>query len=294
MIYKANGDNTAAYDANGNPLSKVYDADGNLLSSKADYSHYSISRINPDMGTAFMQGVAYSKGTIFQLNGDTAKTINIDSWHYFSEGFTLSGAGHGQSAMFSRRYYDPADSYPLLYVSPFASTPTVKVYRMTETSGTLAQTLTMPVSEVGYWPTAVIDTDDPNIMYVVGYTQNDGYTDVDGTNFIQIAKYDLSRLTDNGDGSYSPEMVSKVVSTNWFYVIQGATFYDGHVWISSGGTGTSQYIYALDPETGELAYTINIGNQTETEGCAWVTDDGGEPWLLIAQQHMVYQKCTFA
>lgn len=295
MIYNVSGNSAIAFDIHGSTVNPVYDIEGNSIRVERDYSQYTIQQMYQlgATGADFVQGVAYYHGVIFQLSGDKCRTINIDSGMFIADSFfSMSGAGHGDSAMFSNEFYDPSDRFPLLYVSTNASPPTIKIYRVTKTSGTLIRTLALTTEASGYYADPALDLEH-NIMYTIGYSKNDYSTDVGGTNFVRIAKYDLSRLTDNGDGTYTPALISTFDTDYWLYVMQGITYYDGYAWVSSGGNGTVQKVYAIDPKTGTIDYTITVGNSRETEGVAWVTDDIGAPWLLIGQQYMLYQKCTF-
>jgi hypothetical protein len=140
---------------------------------------------------------------------------------------------------------------------------------------------------------ACIDDTENTITWTLGQTA--GSTTVP----FQISKWNLANLTDNGDGTYTPELLQSVDTPqpqSSFY-FQGCKFHDGILWYASGYADSSTaYVFGVNPNTGEVLYTINCGTTKEPEGIAWVADENavGGYVLYIGFQGMELWKCTFA
>ena len=171
-----------------------------------------------------------------------------------------------------------------------ADTNPAKVYinRVTTTTSTLVKTLSFPLDKTGYYAALCLDIEN-GIAYMVGYSKQNYLTDDSGTNKTVISKWDLTDLTANQDGSYTPAYISSV-EREFIYVMQGQQFHDGMLWISSGGTNVRGYIYALDPSTGELLYTVDTESTTEIEGLAFISDYE----MVFGLQGGAYKLVTFA
>lgn len=74
--------------------------------------------------------------------------------------------------------------------------------------------------------------------------------------------------------------------------LKGCTFHDGYIWVTSGyHVSDIPHIYAIDPVSQDIAYTITLPNG-EPEGCAFVN---GELWYSNTENggSFVFKKITF-
>lgn len=292
-IYDVNGNViNRAYDKNGNTASHLYDINGNLLSANVDYSDYTVqtSYINSGVGNdqgfdvhgdyifqfrAGGSGVASSNYVaVIQLNGTVVNQFAITS-------------DHGDSAYFSKEFYAPSDQFPLIYVSADTS-PYVYINRVTTSSATLIKTLKFDYAVAGYNPNCAYDEDN-QILYMVGTTEDNWQSDMGGTNKTLISKWDMTNLTDNGDGTFTPAFISSY-QIAFIYVMQGIRFYDGMIWIPSGYGGSQSYIYVIDPADGTYLYTFDLNTTTEVEGTAFLS----ATQMLVGFQGGRYDLYTFA
>lgn len=295
MIYDVQGNPlNACYDVGGAALLSAYDAAGTEIyhagEPTVDYSQYSISSMfSPSVSP--MQGFDIYNGVIFQFlaSGSVSNkmmTINAQTGAVIN-GNISAASDHGDSASFSNTFYAESDDFPLLYVTADTNPAKVYVNRVTESSSTLIQTLSFPLDKAGYYAALCLDVEN-QIAYMVGYSEQNYQTDDGGNNKTVISKWDLSNLTANQDGSYTPAYVSSVERA-FIYVMQGQQFHDGMLWISSGGTNVRGYVYALDPATGELLYTVDSESTTEIEGIAFTS-----PYeMVFGLQGGTYKKVIF-
>ena len=160
--------------------------------------------------------------------------------------------------------------------------------RVTQTTSELIKTFTFPLDKTGYYAAHAYDKAH-KIMYMVGYSEQNYQTDDSGNNKVVISKWDMTSLTQNQDGSYTPDYVS-TFERAFIYNMQGQQFRAGMIWIASGGTNTSQYIYALDPTDGTALHTINLNTATEVEGLSFLSANE----MVVGFQGGTYVKYTFA
>lgn len=194
---------------------------------------------------------------------------------------------HGDCATFSRTKYANSDTYPLLYVSADTS-PYIFINRVTDTSAELVKTYKMSYEVAGYHFCGTYDWDN-NIMYTIGTVKDDYISPTD--NPCIVCKWDLSNETDNGDGTFTPALLS-TYQRPFIYVMQGEQYHDGYIWIGSGyGTGT-QYIYAMNPDTGNIEYTLKMPITTEIEGLSWQKENDID-YMVVGFQGGKYYKVTF-
>lgn len=272
----------------GNGTSEVYDIDGNLLSGitplPLDYSSYSTTDLFTYVANGF-DGFDVYDGIIAQLMAnDKLYLFDLETHTALKTAVSIS-SGHGASASFSTERYQTSDAMPLLYVSTDANPSTVTINRITENGTMLIRTLKFPTDKSGYYAGHAYDKAN-NIMYMVGYMQNSYVSSDSGNNQVIVSKWDMTELTPDGSGNYTPIFVSRYFR-DFIYVMQGKQFFDGYIWIASGyNDGGMQYIYALNPANGTIEHTITLDDRVEVEGLAWVYDETeNKYWLLIGQQN---------
>lgn len=297
----------AVYGLSGNTLSSVfgiegaelqtaYDVDGNVVFSKGsqqiDYTNYAISNYCT-VSLSPTQGFDIHNGTIFQFLANSSSvnnrmaTINAQAQSIINNNISAT-SDHGDSASFSSEYYAAEDDYPLLYVTADTNPGKVYVNRVTQTSSQLVKTYVFPLAQAGYYAALCLDEEN-GIMYMVGYSEQNYQTDDGGNNKTVISKWDMTNVTDNGDGTYTPAFVS-AIERPFIYIMQGQQYHDGMLWIASGGSNYNGYIYALDPDNGNLLYTINTNTTTEVEGLSFISDTE----MIFGLQGGTYKKVTFA
>lgn len=294
-IYDVNGNSlSAVYSADGLELQAAYDVNGEEIFSKGspsiDYSRYSIENYCA-VSLSPTQGFDIFNGTIFQFLANSSisnrmATINANSKQIINNNISAS-SDHGDSASFSSEFYAEGDTFPLLYVTADTNPAKVYVNRVTQTSSQLVKTFVFPLEKTGYYAALCLD-EASRTMYMVGYSENNYQTDGGGTNKAVISKWDMSNMTDNGDGTYTPLFVSSF-ERPFIYVMQGQQFHDGMLWIASGGTNARGYIYALNPSNGNLLFTVDTGTTTELEGLSFISDSE----MVFGLQGGTYKKVSF-
>lgn len=297
-VYNVSGARlTACYDASGNALPSIYDVNGNLISDeiKTDYSAYSATAFKT-ISTANTQGMEVYNGVLFQFRGSTSNlSINdlVCLYDWDAETAIYSNmaidSGHSNAVAFSKTFYDENDEFPLLYCGDWFE-PIVHVNRITRTGATHLYDIVMDVSDTGYYPNPCIDFEN-EIMYTVGYYKQ-STSDSTGNHCI-VCEWDLSNMTDNGDGTRSPQLLGSY-TRDYIFIMQDLKFSDGYVWITAGGQNQAEYLHAMSPDTGVFDYTITMPITTEIEGLVWMRDGNGLYYAYIGFQGGVYYKVTFA
>lgn len=299
-IYGLNGQALqTAYNKNGTIINTAYDKSGNVVfngePTPVDYDNYTMTALYTN-GTRNCQGIAVHDGVLVQFRGGGGVS-NIVCLFNFSTGGAIKSdmaitSDHGDSATFSREYYESGDEFPLIYVT--ADTTPAKIYinRITRNDATLVKTLIFP-SSAGYYGAGAFDWDN-NICYLLAYKKNNYQTDDSGTNTTVVSKWDLSNLTDNGDGTYTPTFIDQY-ERDFIYVMQGLTYHDGLIWITSGYGSTASHIYAMNPTSGVIEHTITMDDTTEIEGAQFMYDTVTQTYyMVVGQQGGKYKKITFA
>lgn len=292
-VYDVNGNMlSSVFNVVGNALSFAYDVNGNIIyRSGTDYNNYTINNY-VSVSLSPTQGFDISNGIIFQFiasgsTGNRLATINSDTQQIINSNISAV-SDHGDSASFASVFYNPNDDFPLLYVTSDTNPAKVYVNRVTENTSQLITTYAFPLDKTGYYSALCLD-DANNRMYMVGYSEQNYQTDDGGNNKTVVSIWDMSNLTDNGDGTYTPTFVSRF-ERPFIYTMQGQQYHDGMLWISSGGTNVHGYVYALDPSDGTLLYTIDTNTTTEVEGIAFLPDGN----MVFGLQGGTYKKVTFA
>lgn len=293
MIYDIDGVSLVnAYNKSGSLLNETYDINGNRVFSRK-YQNPTYTYLK-DISISNTQGFDIYNGTLFQFRAGSGisnkmTTANFSTGAIISSNVTIT-SDHGDSATFSTEKYDEADDFPLLYVSADTS-PYIYVNRVTSSSATLVKTFYLAYNVAGYHAVGTFDWAN-NIMYTIGTVKDDYQSDQGGTNPCIVCKWDLTDLTDNGNGTYTPKLIS-TYQRPFIYVMQGEQYHDGYIWIGSGyGTGT-EYIYAMNPDTGEFAYTLTMPITTEIEGMSWQVENGVY-YMIVGFQGGKYYRVDFS
>ena len=202
-----------------------------------------------------MQGFAIYKSTLFQFcSSNLCRLYDMNDDLSIIADITV-GCDHCNSAVFSETFYNPSDEYPLVYVSD--ADGKVYVIRITRTAATTIQTLYFNPSNFDAIAQLALDAKN-NICYVVGGNKlTSPYYPITS---VKISKCDLSSLTDNGDGTYTPSIIEQydVGLTGDYIILQGVKFFNDNIYIATGGSSTSVYsaIYIINATSKTLAHVI--------------------------------------
>lgn len=289
-IYDLNGNQlNSAFDVVGDSLNKAYDILGNVVfnGGAIDYSTYSYTQKWGSKGIGSTQGFDIYDGKVYWISKSGDSTVPADCYVWnLSDGSQAFGtqpitiySGHGNSLdiVYPKAYmgtaYSPATAYENTLASDLQTFTLSKTFKLTEDST--------------YGHDVCIDESDDTIMWSLAHTGAIGTSTP-----YALSKWDLTDLTDNGDGTYSPKLIATVSTpkpTNAEY-FQGMTMHDGMIWYASGysGSSTQAYVYAINPLTGAVLYSINCETTAEPEGVAFVGND-----LYVGFQNMVLRKYTF-
>lgn len=298
----------AVYSKSGTALTQIYGKSGNSLDIAYDKSKNVVFTSEPVEPVVNYDD--YTAESLYKLSWLGNHTQGMATYNGYIVAFReadlmytyrlATGAGianaipaksdHGGSASFSGEFYNQSDAFPLLYVS--SDNTNIYVNRITTTSSELVRTLYFPNDPYGYYIKGAVDTEN-NLLYTLSYKEND-YKVTSATNNVIIAKWDLSDLTDNGDDTYTPKLISSFERA-FIYVLQFATFHDGMLWVGSGyGSPTPSRVYALDINTGNILHTILLSDVVEIEGASFVLDEEtGDYYLIVLQWGGQCTKYTF-
>ncbi len=296
MIYNKDGTpiNTA-YNKDGTAIVSAFDKDGTVVyGASTDYTSYSISSKWTASGVFFStQGLDVYDGKVFWVTGGNGTVEeNCYVWN-LSDG--SAGITNNPFTVYSGHGNNICIDYPTLYASTAYSPNKVYVNTLTPITGgysaTLSKTLFLTDGSVDL--DAALDENDNTILWTLGHQ-----VDHDTDKPYNISKWDLKDLTENQDGTFSPALLQTVETAQpTCYYFQGFKMHDGILWYASGYTGGTYtaYVYGVDPDTGEVLYTIDCNTTEEPEGVAWVADassQGGYA-LYIGFGGMKLRKCTF-
>ena len=286
-IYNKSGTSiNEAYSIDGDLLNTAYDMDGTVVwvRGEIDYESYETSTLFRYPQSS-MQGFAIYKSKIAQVKENSAlHIIDIETGTKTKD--VSMDMGHGNSCQFSDEFYDESDEFPLFYIRNDG----VWVYRIVGTSSTLIKKYSFSASIIGTY-VAGFGIDSVNRrFYTASYTEG---TYQSKTGLMRICSWDMDDETDNGDGTYSFELLDSN-DFSWFDrfdAVQGCCFYNGYFFISCGLNGTQQYVVAVDPVTLTIAHLITYSGTQETEGCAWLNYNT----LVVGQKvsTYTYRKITF-
>lgn len=279
---------TDAYSVNGNELNNVYDINGDLVFDKGgvDYTNYSFTQKWVSKGITPAQGFDIYDDKVFwvQKSGDATIPSNCYVWNLSDGTQALSSqyvtiySGHGNNVAFA---------YPNVYCSP--AYPPSRAYVNTVSADFMTFTLdkTLVFDDGSTDCDVCLDETDNTIVWTLGHTND--HTDLSAPFY--ISKWDLDDLTDNGDDTYTPNMLNTVSTPqpSSSYYFQGCRMHDGLLWYTSGDGTQRAYVFAANPNTGAVEYTIDLETNTEPEGLAWIGNT-----LYVGFQGMMLREYTFA
>lgn len=285
-----------AYDKNGNQIPFAYDKNGNQIWSSVDdydYLDYEISEDFIILTGANHQGMAVHNGVICHLvSEDLLRLVDLNTGELIADRIPIT-SGHGNIAFFLDEYYEQGDEFPLFCAS--TGYESFSINRITRTETTLIKTISVPYDTgtiSGYKLGYCYDKETKKI-YTLGYTSSNTYKDSSSTNKVIVACWDFTQLTENQNGTFTPQLIS-TVQRNFIQCPQGCDYFNGYIWTSTGtNNGVANSLYAIEPLTGNIkyTYTLPVG---EPEGLSWVDDD----YLLFGRNQngggMYYAKLTFA
>ena len=294
-IYNVSGSALAsAYGVNGSSIAIAYNISGERIfpSGVIDYTDYSYTQKWSSKGINNAQGFDIYDGKVFWISksGNNSVPANCYVWNLSDGSQALDTAyitvysGHGNNLSFD---------FPLLYATP-AYPPSLAYVNTMSNSFAATLTKTLTFNDGSSDCDACIDEVDKTVLWTLGHTANSS----DHSAPFYISKWDLTDLTDNGDGTFTPHLIQTVSTPQpASYFFQGCRFHDGMLWYASGysGSSTRAYVYAIDPNTGTLLYTIDCNTTAEPEGIAWVVDESA-PYgyaLYVGFQGMALRKYTF-
>lgn len=281
------------YDADNSAVSSAYDVNGDAIysASSVDYTDYSYTQKWTSKGIGSTQGFDIYNGLVFWVakSGDSTVPSNCYVWNLsdgtqaLNDPYITVYSGHGNNLSFD---------FPTLYATP--AYPSSKAYVNTFDNNyvaTLVKTLTFNDGSTDC--DACIDEYNKNILWTLGHTDN--HTNPDAP--FLISKWDLTELTQNYDGTYTPRLINTVQTEQPLsYYFQGCQMHDDLLWYASGSGDTRSYVYAINPRTGEKVYTIDLETNTEPECAKFYPDSqavGGYA-LYVGFQGMSMRKYTFA
>lgn len=306
-IYKVDGNRLSrAYNVNETLLSSAYNKAGDLVYSSGivpDYANYSYTQQWVSKSISYAQGFDIYDDIAFWVSksGNASETnamyiFNLsDGSPVLSPSYVSSYGGHGNNVTFSKQKYDVGDNYPMMLIS--TAYPNSYSYLVRITNNYVASIIrryTIPeIDQIinGSYDICYGETDD--IAYVVSVFGSNSDQSL-GTH-ICIARFDMTDLTENGDGSFTPAYIDSA-RCDWHYWKQGVKYHDGLIWLASGYPSYNADIYGINPETGETKYHINCETTTEIEGAVWYPDTeavGGYA-LYVGFQGMMMRKYVFA
>ena len=226
------------------------------------------------------QGFAYRGGVIFQFYSDNAlELIDFSTKEVIADLETATG--HGNCIDFTEEFYDSGDEFPLAIVSNTLSNPVAYVVRITRSAVTPVKTLVFPVENAGYYANVMVDAVN-HVLYTVGYTANT-YSDPTGNSCV-FAKWNYDSLTNNGNGTYTPEFMEKF-TTPFILTMQGPAFFGGRLFVvSSHWQNTDTKLYIIDPAKKRIEsivddFQTNIKGY-ELEGISFFEKEGRYAGLL--------------
>lgn len=186
---------------------------------------------------------------------------------------------HAGGMQFSGEYYASGDPFPLLYAGGEWSNK-IAVIRIQNDGGvwsaTEVRTLYIP-TEQGHGVCPSIDAKN-NIMYGYAFGVESYYAP---NNYMVLTKWDLNRLTENADGTYTPALLSEC-ECPYVGVTQGRKYLQGRIYLGVASTGSphNAKFIALDAGTGDVVTTIDMTKVTtsEAEGLAYRVNGDDIEW----------------
>ncbi len=263
---------------------KVYGYNNDLLYSMAQ----SVEGIN--------QALAIYNNIIFQpMSNHIMKLYDFTNGEFITS--YEANMGHADNIEFSNTKYSEYDEFPLLYITTDYNPASIYVARVTRNSYETIRELRFPMT-AGYYASQCCDFNN-NIIYLVGYS-NDNYTsDLDGANKMIVSAWDLSNLTLNEDGyTYCPAFI-KSFTVPFITTCQGQRYFDNKIFIISSKTTypNNTKIYVIDPfkeiVTNVLDDFSGLITDNEFEGIEFVKDDNNQYYMVLSSVNRSVWKITF-
>lgn len=292
---------TFLWDKFGNDRMATYKYSGDRIDTKQGCFAVSPTIAKPlpaastGIGPAYAyQGFSYDNGVIFQGYSDNGLEL-ID----FSDGSIIANfttdTEHTNAIGFLKEKYSPSDEFHMAIIADGMSNRCRKA-RITRTSYTTLQTITFPVATAGHYISTMVDAINDE-LYTIGYTENSYTDDPTGTNRMIFCRWNLNNMTDNGDSTYTPELLD-TFTTPFIYVLQGPCFYNGKLFvISSAYSDTDTIMYVIDPIAKRISSIFENfpgGIKTiETEGIAFFTWNGEDVGLVKTNYDYPYYILRF-
>ena len=232
------------------------------------YSYEQIGTLSSGYG-ARQGAVVYGKYLFqFHVNLGNIIVFNLETRQNVQTIGSLNiGTFHANDGGFSARFYDPSDTFPLLYISGEES-HTVKVFRITGTEGNFVFTLiqTITIASEWYYQNATVDAVN-NRLVCFGYTKN-SWTDSANNNSIFFS-VDIPDIDE--DLTIQPSSFQNIFTVPFIYAHQGAFAVANKVYICFGNTNSNIGIIVLDYFNGTiLSYAcLKVLGNTEPEGLGY-------------------------
>lgn len=220
-------------------------------------------------GLTARQDFAIYGNTLVQLFSDNyCALVNLNTGSTITH-FQIT-SGHGNAAMFGKKFYNNTDSFPLLYCFDY-STAKIYVNRITTSGATLIKTITLPAT--GYRFSGGVD-DENNILYVINYKANSGVVPTD--NGCVFSAWDISGET--------PTLLRTEELPVFIPVISGCSYKDGYLWVYSGSLNDDNYgIYKIDTFGNISSWYREASSSGEAEGLDfWDEENSLNSRLLFA------------
>ena len=186
---------------------------------------------------------------------------------------------HGTGMQFSSEYYADGDEFPLLYVGGWTGN-IANVVRIVNSNGawtaSVVRSLTIPET-YGYYMAPSIDAEH-NVLYAYGYSRSSNQST---NNSMKLVKADLNQLTDNGNGTYTPKILSEIEAP-YAGVTQGRKFFGGSLYVGFAATSTphNARLVTIDATTGDVKADIPMSAVTtsENEGVCYRVNGNEIEW----------------
>ena len=264
-----------------------YYYNGEKLDTKNKYG-FNISNLyqfDNKMTGGYSQGFAIANNYIAQLYANTGIQLRNFSTNEVVSNINLSTIGHGDTCQFSKTYYNNNDILPLLYVCTDTNPASIVVVRISDTTtAEVVETINL-TADYGYYCGECFDTNN-NIMYVIGYKNNDYRTNANGNEMI-VSKYNLT----------TNSLIERW-NIPFIYCIQGQKFFNGKCILLSSGVYTEQTtkIYVYDPTYKQMTSTFESFNTDilngEQEDIDFVVNSSNNYDLIIGDRSY-YRKISF-
>lgn len=224
-------------------IGETFNGDGNYTVISTDkYATYPKSL---PLGVTSFQGFGYYNGVIFQFYAENAvELIDYKTGKVISD--LKTETKHGNSIAFLNEFYSKDDEFPMAIVADGLSNRAFKV-RLQRNCATTIQEYVFPKEKCGNYVSTMVDAS-KNILYTVGYTEKRYYDNSSGHNDMIFCKWNLKKITENEDGTYTPRFIESF-NTPFILTLQAPCFYNNRLYIvSSHWENPDTKVYVVDPK----------------------------------------------